>query len=38
MDLGIECLEKKYQPSSLSGFRFGSQAIQFLVESEVTSV
>ena len=33
MDLRIECLEKKYQPSSLSGVRFGSQAIQFLGEN-----
>ena len=33
MDLRIECLEKKYQPSSLSGVRFGSRAIQFLGES-----
>ena len=30
MDLRTECLEKKYQPSSLSGVRFGSRAIQFL--------
>ena len=33
MDLRIECLEKKYQPSSLSGVRFGSRAIQFLGEN-----
>ena len=32
MDLRIECLEKKYQPSSLSGVRFGSRAIQFMVK------
>ena len=32
MDLRIECLEK-YQPSSLSGVRFGSRAIQFLGEN-----
>ena len=25
MDLRIECLEKKYQPPSLSGVRFGSR-------------
>ena len=33
MDLRIECLEKKYLPSSLSGVRFGSRAIQFLGEN-----
>ena len=33
MDLRIECLEKKYQPSSLSGVQFGSRAIQFLGEN-----
>ena len=33
MDLRIECLKKKYQPSSLSGVRFGSWAIQFLGEN-----
>ena len=33
MDLRIECLEKKYQPSSLSGVRFESRAIQFLGEN-----
>ena len=32
MDLRIECLNKKYQPFSLSGVRFGSQGIQFLGE------
>ena len=33
MDLGIECLEKKYQSSSLSGVRFGSRVIPFLGEN-----
>ena len=33
MDLLAEFLEKKYQPSSLSGVRSGSQAIQFLGEN-----
>ena len=33
MDLRIECLKKKYQPSSLFGVRFGSWAIQFLGEN-----
>ena len=33
MDLRIEFLKKKYQPSSLSGVRFGSRAIQFLGEN-----
>ena len=33
MDLRIECLKKKYQPSSLSGVQFGSRAIKFLGEN-----
>ena len=33
MDLRIECFKKKYQPSSLSGVRSGSWAIQFLAEN-----
>ena len=34
MDLRIECLKKKYQPSSLSGVRFGSWVIQFPGENQ----
>ena len=32
MDLWFECLEEKYQPSSLSGVRFGSRVINFWVK------